>query len=740
MGVTEQDRFEYECYSQLRGLSEPASWRVLDAVEQLRASASDRGRIGKFMRWVTDARYRAARRTVTSIRESLGPHIAATAQQLACIDAVSLDRLENMLSVFWDLRRGTTDPAANARRPEGNPQAIVGNYELFEIIGEGAMGRVYRAWQNPPGRVVALKLIRRDQHVSDVAQRQFEREAAKAGQLDYPGLVPVLDAGTTDQFSFYAMPLVHGKTLRTHLEENGVVAEHDAARIVRSVATAIDYAHEQGVIHCDLKPENIMLDANDPGREGIGLPRVTDFGVARSLASADDGILLGGTPAYMAPELPSIRQDGRGDIYALGVILLELVNGENPFLGLDGDEMLLCKRGGPDSIERFVDSKAAPDLLAIIGKCLQSNARQRYAHSRALADDLDRFLQGRPVTARVISTGERVSKWARRSPWQASALALLLLALIVVQHARRLERQALVDQSLGQVDALIDSRIEAVPAILDSLPAVWEIVEPRLRQLLAENSLTSTQENRVRLALARKDRHQLEHLQTAMSVADCEELVVLLERLRPYRSELLKPMLARVDETDGGDSSRLRAAVGVAAYDHENSRWNGALPEFVTRQMLEVESLELDQWTQAFVPVREHLMEPLVDQYFNSDDVAKETRAAEILARYAKDDVRRLCELAVNGKPHQFNALLRLWRNVPRPTRGLARRNSLGKTWRNTRSARISPTRWSNSSTVQRLRAVWATLAFWPNSTREFRLEMRTFKVLGTQHPSLPKL
>ena len=456
--ISDRDRFEYDCYSQLRELTEHAAWRILDAAQQLHSGdLDDRGLLGNMMRWITDARFRAARREVALIRDSLGTRPADIAQQLGGRDDDMVDHLQTMLSSFWDLRRASLAPLTNNpmladQRPVGSPQAAVGNYELFEIIGEGAMGQVFRAWQNPPGRIVALKLIRRDRHVSDVAQRQFEREAAKAGQLDYPGLVPVLDAGTTDQFNFYAMPLVRGKTLRTHLEENGVFAEHDAARIVRSVATAMDYAHEQGVIHCDLKPDNIMLDESDPRRDGIGLPRVTDFGVARSLASADDGVLLGGTPAYMPPELPSIRQDGRGDIYALGVILLELVNGENPFLGLDGDEMLLVKRGGPDAIERFMDSEASPDLLAIIGKCLQSNPRQRYARASSLADDLDRFLHGRPITARVISKVERLSKWARRSPWQAAAVSLLITVALVTGSLATWLRALNEDLTKNEID------------------------------------------------------------------------------------------------------------------------------------------------------------------------------------------------------------------------------------------------------------------------------------------------
>jgi WD40 repeat protein len=318
-----------------------------------------------------------------------------------------------------------------------------GEFRLGEILGEGGMGVVRRAWQPRLKRWVALKILRGGHLSTREARRRFLREAELAGRLAHPNIVSIFHSGEEDGVCWLAMELVEGRPL----DELGKVPPEEAAEILRKTAGAIQHAHDQGVLHRDLKPSNILLD-------GRGEPQVLDFGVGKRLDASQETLAtrqgqLVGTLGYLSPEqaqgLPAREP---ADVYGLGACLYFLLTGHAPFVGPSWEAILAQIASHEVTSPRKLAPGVPAELETICLKCLRQDAGQRYATAAALEADLGRYLQGESILAKREQWWVGLGKWRRRHPTAAAllvaAFAALLMAMAgLVWFARWTGRNAL---------------------------------------------------------------------------------------------------------------------------------------------------------------------------------------------------------------------------------------------------------------------------------------------------------
>jgi serine/threonine-protein kinase len=297
----------------------------------------------------------------------------------------------------------TAPSALPPAAPESLPRAF-GDYDLVAKLGQGGMGIVYKAWERSLRRPVALKMIRRGEHATPADLARFQVEAQACAHLDHPNIVPLYGAGERDGQAYLAMRYVEGETLAALLAR-GPLRPREAARLLATVARAVHYAHERGILHRDLKPSNVLLDR-------AGQPHVTDFGLAKRVTGAEDvsarsGVTASGsivgTPAYMAPEQISGSRgtlSSVSDVWALGVILYEMLTGRPPFQAPTQVDVLFLVLDQDPVRPGLLNPKVDPDLELICLKCIQKEPELRYASARELADDLEAYLNGETLSVR----------------------------------------------------------------------------------------------------------------------------------------------------------------------------------------------------------------------------------------------------------------------------------------------------------------------------------------------------
>ncbi len=357
----------------------------------------------------------------------ISEHISACETCRILVAAVADDSLAGLFrraidrEAVWNDQKGPAmDDAVLAGSPSG--------YEILEVLGQGGMGLVSKARQIGLGRFVALKQLRPDVFVGRDGVSRFRREAEAVARLRHPNIVPIYDVGWRGDLPYFSMEYVEGGTLSQRLTTSSI-DPRTAARLVETLSRAVQHAHDSGVVHRDLKPSNILLAPD------LDHPKISDFGLAKLDNDGNrtgSGAILG-TPNYMAPEQAigdSSKVGPSADIYALGAVLYEALTGHPPFQGETILEILEMVRSSDPSSPRQFRGEIPRDLETITLKCLEKDPQRRYLSARALADDLRRHLDGQPITARPVSTLERLAKWARRRPWQAISLALGVILML----------------------------------------------------------------------------------------------------------------------------------------------------------------------------------------------------------------------------------------------------------------------------------------------------------------------
>jgi serine/threonine-protein kinase len=366
---------------------------------------------------------------VVKICRNCGAQIFSDAPEGLCTGCVLESAIRDAADIEENGNAEATGVTEGIKGAKAELLGEIGDYELLEEVGRGAQGVVFRARQKSLNRKVALKVIRLGQWASKADLKRFRREAEAAAGLDHPGIVPIYEVGEHEGSCYFSMKFVEGGQLDKVVKREPL-AIRQAAELVAKVARTVHYAHEHGILHRDIKPGNVLLDAR-------GEPHLTDFGLAR-LIESDSTVTrtleVMGTPSYMAPEQAlgnhaAVAQPT--DVYGLGAVLYQLLTGHPPFAGGTTYETIKLVLETEPAPPRLWNRKIDRDLSTICLHCLEKDPQRRFQSALELAEDLDRWLKHEPIRARRTGIFARSKKWVQRN-LTAALLVATLAALVTV--------------------------------------------------------------------------------------------------------------------------------------------------------------------------------------------------------------------------------------------------------------------------------------------------------------------
>ena len=377
----------------------------------------------------------------------------------ACgLDAPLLEEVESLLEAFARADSFLNQPRATltSRLRPAAPQGSFGDYDLLEEIARGGMGIIYRARQRSLNRIVAIKMILAGQFASESEVKRFHTEAQAAASLTHPNIVGIYEVGEHDGHHYYSMPLVVGKSLEELVKSGHWLPGDgsDAARMMAKIARAVQFAHEAGILHRDLKPGNVLVSLD-------GEPRITDFGLAMQVRSGTRLTLTGhllGTPGFMAPEQARGRSGlstPATDVYSLGAILYFLLTRQPPFVADSPLDAMLLALESEAVRPRRINPRVPSQLEHICLRCLEKRPEDRYSSAGELASDLEHFLKGEALGFSRQAIGRRFESWARRKPALVARLCTVLLCLTIVVTAYQVHPYTTPAQHIAVILVLV---------------------------------------------------------------------------------------------------------------------------------------------------------------------------------------------------------------------------------------------------------------------------------------------
>lgn len=545
----------------------------------------------------------------------------------------------------------------------------VDRFELERVLGQGAFGTVYLARDPRLDRAVAIKVARTGVLNSKKDIDRFNREACAAAQLRHPNIVPVYEVGQAQGSTYIVYEYIEGTTLKDKLKKGKLPAD-EAVRMMVSIASALHYAHESGIIHRDMKPENVLLDKK-------GQPHIADFGLARREEDATrtrEGTLMG-TPAYMSPEQAAGRMsdiDRRTDVWSLGIMLDELLTARRPFTG-SIVEVLAAVKDQPIKPLRTIDPTLPVDLETICLKALERDLARRFQTAGDFADELQRWQRGEPITIRRITAFERINRWARRNQTVATLLAVLFAVLMLgttvstwfgitaTRTATQLtaERDA---RARSQIKSVLRAEPGAVSALLDELKPLAgnQAIVGRLREMTGEadsDPVASSRMDLLQLYLSADSETvsaAQDRLLKALLTAEPREFLMLREQLAGFVDQGL--LCDRLSDPAESSSVRLHAAAAMALYDDESNVWTSEVGADVASLLL-AEGFNLSDWVRALRPIRNVLRGPLLRIFANSDSAGHDNAGLVLALHFGDDSAEVISELVTNADADQLGLI-----------------------------------------------------------------------------------
>lgn len=497
-------------------------------------------------------------------------------------------------------------------------------------VGRGASGIVYRAVQESLERVVAIKVLSAEALAR--GRHRIEREARALARLRHPHIVAIHEFGFTGQVPFLVMEWLRGGSLQARIER-GPLAVGEAARLMRQLADAVAAVHALGIVHRDLKPANVLLAEADPG---VGLSvRLTDFGLAQDHSQSADSTLSGtavGTPAYMAPEQTGLV-DGPGattaacDIYGVGAIAYACLTGRPPHLGRSTLETLVRVASNEPLAITSLRPEVPEDLAIIIAKCLRTRPGDRYQTARALAADLDCFLEGRPIAARPYHWWERGLKWGQRRPAQATAAGLLAVLVVAAlggtgyHHWRQSE-------------------------------TLRELAEEKTKGELVLREATAAAKTELRMKEQFREQLNLTPLMLLKLLDNFRELTEEHQLLLLQIRDALRRQAADLNASDPQVAEVVAKGLGALSYSEE---FRFGLIEDAQADL--DRSLDLTRRFPDSAPLRDLEAQMLLMRYRQGVRLGQSARAVETV-----DELRRLCDrlLAHPERPLEFDRMVQV--------------------------------------------------------------------------------